>query len=160
VSSARALTFDAVALRTGGTGIRVDAQETWILGRPAGEKVPAGVHEVAVTSTRPGTAPILSRTVTGPARVRRIVAWIDRMQIVQPGSYSCPALLTGQPVVTFDFRAAAGGPMLAQASLTDYGFESGPCDPVSFSIRGHSQKPLIGGNFLNLVQRLLGVRFR
>jgi len=66
----------------------------------------------------------------------------------------------GQPIVTFDFRAAAGRPVLAQASLTDDSFGSGPCNPVSFSIRSHGQNPLIGGNFLGQVQRLLGVRFR
>ena len=160
VISARALTFYSVALRGGGTGIRVDAQETWIVSRPASEKVPARVHEVEVMSARPGRAPILTRSVTGPAKVRRIISLLDQMQIVQPGAYSCPLLQPGQPVVTFDFRATAGGPVLAEASLTDYGFDSGPCDAVSFSIHGHPQKPLIGGNFLGQVQRLLGVRFR
>jgi hypothetical protein len=160
VVSMRALAFDAVALSGGGTGIRVDAQETWIVTRQASEKVPAGVHEVDVTSTQPGMAPTLSRGVIGPARVRRIISLIDRMPVVQPGSYGCPDFPAGQPVVRFDFRVAPGRPLLARASLTDDGFGSGPCNPVSFSIRGHPQKPLLGGNFLGQVQRLLGVRFR
>jgi hypothetical protein len=158
--SMRALTFYAVALRGGGTGIRVDAQETWILPRLTSERVPAGVHDIEVTSARRGTPPILSRNVTNPAKVHRIISLIDEMPVLQPGFYGCPELPAGQPVVTFDFRAAAGQPVLAQASLTGYRFGSGPCNPVSFSIRGHRQKPLIGGNFLSNVQRLLGVRFR
>jgi hypothetical protein len=160
VVSMRTLAFDAVALKEGGTGIRVDAQETWIMERPISERVPAGVHEVDVTSAKPGMAPILSRSVTGPARVRRIISLIDRMPIVQPGAYGCPAFPAGQPVVRFDFRAGPDQPLLARASLTDYGFGSGPCNPVSFSIRGTPQKPLLGGSLLGQVQRLLGVRFR
>jgi hypothetical protein len=62
--------------------------------------------------------------------------------------------------VAFAFRAAAQMPVLAQASLTDYGFDSGPCNPISFTIAGRRQKPLAGGNTLSPVQHLLGVRFR
>ncbi len=161
VISMRAMTFYAVALRGGGTGIRVDAQETWIVPRPPGEKVPDGVRVVEVTSARPNTPAIVSRTVTAPTKVRRFVTLLDQMPTVQPGfAYSCPAFPGTHPVVTFDFRAAAGKPTLAQASLTDYGYPSDPCNPVSFSIRGHRQKPLIGGDFLTKVQRLLRVDFR
>lgn len=160
VIAMRTVTFEAVALSAGGTGIRVDAQDTWVLPRPASEKMPAGVHEIDVTSARPGQAPIVSQSVTSRGRVRRIIDWLDTMQILQPGVYGCPGLQAGQPVVTFTFRAGPGQPALAQASLTDYGFASGPCNPISFSIGGHRQKPLIGGNFLTKVGRLLGVRFR
>ena len=160
VVSMRTLSLDAVALRGGGTGIRVDAQETWIVPRLPAERVPPGAHEVEVRSARPGTPSILSWNVTNPGKVRRIISLIDEMPIVQPGFYGCPVSPAGQPIVTFDFRAAAGRPVLAQASLTDDSFGSGPCNPVSFSIRSHGQKPLIGGNFLGQVQRLLGVRFR
>ena len=159
VVSARSLTLDAVTLSGGGTGIRVDAQVTWVLARSAHERVPAGVHVVKVTSARPGAPAIVSVSVTAPRTVGRIVSLVDRMSTVQPGAYSCPALMAGKPVVTFAFQAAAGLPVLAQASLTDYGFGSGPCNPVSFSIGGRAQKPLIGGSFLAEVQRLLGVRF-
>jgi hypothetical protein len=160
VVATRTLTLSVAALRGGGTGILVDAEETWIVTRPAGERVPAGVHEVGVTSARPGEAPILTRTVTSPAKVRRIISLIDAMQVLQPGFYGCPALPVGAPVVTFDFRAAAGTPVLATASLTDYDFPSGPCNAVSFNIGGRPQKPLVGGNFLSQVQRLLGVQFQ
>ena len=160
VISARTLLFDVVALRGGGTAIRVDTQDTWLVPRPASERIPPGVHEIDVHDGRPGKPPILSRRITDSARIQKIVSLLARMEIVQPGATSCPLLLTGQPIVTLDFLARAGGQVLARASLTDYGFPSGPCNPVSLTIRGHTQKPLLGGNFLLQVQRLLGVRFR
>jgi len=43
--------------------------------------------------------------------------------------------------------------------VLDFHGISGPCNPIDFSIRGHRQTVLIGGNFLKQVQRLLGVRF-
>lgn len=158
--SKRALLFDVVALHDGGTAIRADAQEVWLLPRPATETIPRGVRVLDVTSARPGRPPVLSRTVTAPATVGRIVAWVDGLEITQPGATACPSLPTRSPVVTFDFRGRPHGPLLAQAAMTDDGGTSTPCDPVSFSIRGHRQRPLLGGDLLRRTQRLLGVRFR
>ncbi len=160
VVSSRSLLFWVVALRGGGTAVRVDGEDIWIVPRPASEQVPAGVHEVDITSARPHKPPIVSVSVSTPAKVRRIVTLLDGMETVQPGVWNCPALLGGQPVVTFDFRTRASGPLLAKVTLTDYGFPSYQCNPIDFSIRGHPQKPLLGGNFLTQVERLLGVRFR
>ena len=160
VISSRSLLVWVVALRGGETGIRVDAQDVWIVPRPAIERVPSGVREIDITSARPHRRPIVSLRVTAPAEVRRIVSLIDRMETAQPGVTSCPALLADQPVVTFDFSARAGGPLLAQATLTAYGFPSGPCNAVSFKVHGRVQKPLLGGNFLTQVERLLDIRFR
>ena len=157
----RTLLLNVVALRGGGSGIRVDAQDIWLEPRPVSERVPAGVGEIDITSALPGKPPTVSRHVTAPSDVRTIVGWIDRMQIVQPfGAMSCPAFIYPAPVVTFNFRAAGGGPLLAKAMLIDYCFSSFSCNPVTFAIRGHTEKPLLGGDFLARVQRLLGVRFR
>jgi hypothetical protein len=100
----------------------------------------------------------VSLTVASRSTVRRIARLLDSMPIVQPGVTSCPGLLAGAPVVTFELLAAAGEPALARASLTDYGYDSGPCNPISFSVRGRALAPLLGGSFLNQVQRLLHVR--
>lgn len=158
--SFRTLLFDVVALRGGGTGVRVDAQDGWVVPRPASEQIPAGVHEIDVHDARPGKPPILSRSITDAATIQKIVSLLDKMEIVQPGVTSCPALMVGQPIVTLQFRTRAGGPVVAQASMTDYGFPSGPCDPVSLTIRGQAQKALLGGNFLGQLQRLLNTRLR
>lgn len=161
VISMRALTFNAVALSGGGTGVFVDARETWVVPRAPSEQVPAGVHVVEVTSARPGMPAIASRTVTTAAKVRRIISLVDQMPIVQPGvTSSCPGLTGSHPDVTFDFRAAVGRPILAEARVTDYGGLSGPCNPVSFSIHGRRQDPLIGSDFLTRIHRLLGIRFQ
>jgi hypothetical protein len=158
VISMRWLTFDAVALPGGSTGVRVDAQDLWIVARPASEKVPAHVREVDVTSALPGKAPFLSRRVTSAAKIHRILTLLDAMEIVQPGvAYSCPAFPGDHPVVTFDFRATAGGRLLARARLTDADVASGPCNPVDFSIDGHRQTPLIGSDFVKQTERLLRV---
>ena len=157
----RALTFNAVALSGGGTGVFVDAQETWVVPRAPSEQVPAGVHVVEVTSARPGMPAIAPGTVTTAAKVRRIISLVDQMPIVQPGvTSSCPGLTGSHPDVTFDFRAAVGRPILAEARVTDYGRLSGPCNPVSFSIHGRRQDPLIGSDFLTRIHRLLGIRFQ
>jgi hypothetical protein len=158
VISMRSLTFDAVALRGGSTGVRVDAQDVWIVARPASENVPAVVHEIGVTSALPGEAPFVSRSVASAAKIRRIVALFDAMEIVQPGvTYNCLGFPGDLPVVTFDFRAMGGGQLLARASLPDAGVVSGPCNPIDFSIGGRRQTPLIGGNLVKQTERLLHV---
>ena len=158
VVSMRWLTFDAVALPDRSTGVRVDAHDVWSVSRPASEKVPAGVHEIDVTSALPGKAPFVERSVTSAAKVRRIVALLDAMEIVQPGvAYSCPAFPDDHPVVTIDFRATAGGRLLAPARGTDSDVASGPCNPVDLSIGRHRQTPMIGGEFVKQTERLLRV---
>jgi hypothetical protein len=157
--SSRQLIVEAVNLRDGAVGVRADAEDVWIVTRSPHERVPSGVHEIDVTSAEPAKSPIVSRSVTDPAKVRRIIDLIDRMPVVQPAVYSCPAEFV-VPIVTFEFRAAAGGAVLADAQASDYGYPSEPCNPIDFSIGNRAQKPLIGGNFLATVQRMLGVRFR
>ena len=75
-------------------------------------------------------------------------------------AYSCPAeLIDGARVMAFRFRADAGAPVLAQATYTDYlplGSPSGPCKPVDFAVRGRSEAPLIGGDFVVQVERIVG----
>ncbi len=158
VTSSRIVLFNLVALRGGGTGIRVDAQEVWLLPRPASERIPAGVREIDVSSGRlPGYPRPVSREVTAPAKVRKIIGWVNQMLVVQPGATSCPPL-PAAPVVSFGFRTRAGGRLLAQAKLDEYPY-SNACNPVTLTIRGVRQKPLLGGDFLSRVGRLLGVRF-
>jgi hypothetical protein len=157
VISARSVLVEAVALRGGATGIRIDAQDTWMLPRPAGERVPAGVHVIEITSGGPRGA--TSLMVTRGSTVRRIISLIDTLPIVQPGAVSCPNLMEASPTVTFVFPAGLGKRVLARASVTLFdGLLSTSCNPMSFSVRGRAMKPLLGGTFLKHVQRLLHVR--
>jgi hypothetical protein len=90
----------------------------------------------------------------------KIIAMIDQLPTAQPGALSCPGMFSGTPVVTFRFLARSDGPALAAASeFADVSEPTTPCDPLSFSIRGNSQTPLLrGAAFLHRVQRLLGVK--
>jgi hypothetical protein len=152
---------DAVDLG-GGAGVRVDAQVEWIVPRPASERIPRGVHEVDVTRAVPGQSPSLSIKVVAAGQIRALVAMVDALEIVQPGAYSCPNQLPGAPVVTFTFRARDGGTVLATASQSASAREpTTSCDPMSFSIRGRSQTPLLGGaTVVHKAGRLLGVRLQ
>jgi hypothetical protein len=113
------------------------------------------VHEVDVRSSSG-----VSRQVTDPAQVARIVRWFEALPADhRRGIFACPLIRADSPTVRFDFRGASGS-VVAQARMLDAfrGF-SGPCNPIAFSILGHRQTPRIGGSFLLRVQRLLGVRF-
>jgi hypothetical protein len=153
--------IDMVALPTGATGIRVDAQVIYRVPRPAGEKVPAGVTEVDITRAPPGQMPDLSRTVTKPPQVHAIVALIDRLPIVQPDFIACPVQLASVPVVTFSFRASRTGPALAGASEPANVTEpTSACDALAFTTGTRAWPSLLrGARFLHQVDRLVRTRF-
>jgi len=158
----RQTVIDMVTLPGGVTGIRVDAQVIYRVPRPADERVPAGVTQVDITRAVPGRTPDLSRTVTSPARVRVIVAMIDRLGIVQPDYIACPVQLAGIPVVTFSFRAAPDGLPLASASeQADVTEPTGACDALTFATGSRAWPSLLGGaTFLHRVDRLVHARFQ
>jgi len=133
----------------GRTAVRVDAGAVWIYPRSPQEVVPAGVQTIDVSSER------FSRHVTDAGKVSRIIRWFDALDVVQPGvSVICPLVLVGLPV-TFDFRSGSGA-LLARATAPGVG-PATQCNPITFSIRGQRQTPLIGGDFVLRVERLLGV---
>lgn len=151
--SLRWLSVTMVALPDGSTGVRADAQDIWIVPRPASEVVPAGVSEVDVGAHR----------VTAAGKVATIVRWFDALPTVQPDSnFSCPALVAG-PKIRLAFRGAGG--LLAWATFgantIHHSLVSTPCTPISFSTQGQVEFPeLVGGRFFPRVERLLGVKLR
>jgi hypothetical protein len=158
----RELLVQVTNLAGGGTGVRVDAQVQWIIPRPVSERIPRGVHEIDVTRGAAGEAPSLAIKVVSPHVIRSVVAMIDALEIVQPGAYSCPNMAAGEPVVTFTFRASDGGSALASASqLASAREPTTSCDPMTFSIRGHPETPLLGGAaVVHAAGRLLGVHLQ
>jgi hypothetical protein len=156
----RQLAIAVVDLPGGLTGVRGDGQVQWTIPRAADERIPPGVHELDVTRRLPGTAPTLRVSVVDLAQIRKVATMIDQLEIVQPEAWSCPAHAVGGPVVTFTFRARLGGPALAVASESASATEpTPPCYPMTFSIRGHSRKPLLGGAaVVRAAGRMLGVR--
>ncbi len=146
--------------------------------RPAGSAstgawVPRGVEEIDVRAPSLRALPI-SRHITAPSQVNRVVAWFNglhrdpstvRIHGMQLGCAGGPA-----ESVMFTFRDASGN-VLAKAysapGVASY------CDPIQFAVGAHRANFLIDGtspNFLigrvkgtksliGRVERLLGVKF-
>jgi Domain of unknown function (DUF4232) len=138
VLSERALGVTAVALSHGVTGVRTDGEAVWLTPRPAWERIPPGVRRVVFTARgagvdgRPGPVSV-PRTLTG-ARARRLVAFINAEEVVQPGVRACPAAFDESVSLTF---IAAGGETLARATESPTG-----CASVALTIGGRSGPPL------------------
>lgn len=124
------LLLSVAPLHGGGTGIRVDAQVTWLPTKPAAATVPSGddVAVVSITETMPARIwrheklPAPRRvTVTDAATVRRLRAAADGLPMSLPGPRSCPADVGTRYVVAF---ARAGAP-------PDRTYVAGSCDLVS-----------------------------
>jgi hypothetical protein len=153
VSESRSLNIEIVALSTKTTGVRVDGQVVWTMPRPAGERIPAGVHVVDVTREKVGHISRVSIGVIKPATVQRVISAIDRLPIVQPGTVeSCPAE-PAQPTVIINFRRGHGTPVLARATHT------GACGGMQFSIHGTSQIPLANAErMIQELEQFVGVK--
>jgi hypothetical protein len=119
----------------------------------------ARAHLVEVVSVAPREQPVVALTVTRPSVTRQIVGWIDRLRPVPRGVFNCPLFDAVEPTVTLTFRTRARGAALATVSETDYGFGSGACNPLTLAVPGHKTRALLGGRFLERLQRLLGVNF-
>ena len=158
----RELAVAVVGLPGGSTGVRADAQVQWIIPRPRGERIPTRARILEVAVARPAAAALVTRIVTDRRRVRRIAGLIDRLQTVQPEAINCPSFPTNAPVVTFTFRAATGGPVLADASEPAYATEpTTPCDPMTITIQGRRWTPLLGGaSVVHAAQEMLRIKLQ
>jgi hypothetical protein len=150
-----ALAISTTAAPGGGTLVRADGEVVWLSARPSAERVPAGVRSVEVTRGPTYKRVTLRRTISSQASVRRVVAVLNALPIVQPGAWSCPAEPLG-PVVGLTLRGSAGG-VLARATQAA-GAEVGNCSPMSFSVGGRAQTPLAeGARVVAVAGRALGV---
>ncbi|MGA7704548.1 MAG: hypothetical protein WB998_06590, partial [Solirubrobacteraceae bacterium] len=159
---ARSVSVVLVALGTGSTAIRVDAADMWDIPKPASERIPSGARVLDVSVARPHAHPSLSLAVTDRVKVKRIARAIDRLPTAQPIAIACPNIPVDPRTVTFTFRAATGGPALAQAR--EPASASGPvspCEPMDLTIAGRVFTPLLGGAVVvEHAQALLGVTLR
>jgi hypothetical protein len=151
----RVLSF-GLAHERGRTFIRADAGAAWVYPRSPREVLPAGVRAIDISGGG------VSRHVTAPAKVARIIRWFDALNIVQPGQGAVRCAIGPLYNVKFVFRSASG------AELASAIVPAGPtddCDPIRFTLGGRPQTPLIdstpgkGKFFIDRVQRLLRVRF-
>lgn len=158
----RELSVTVMELGDGRTGVLAQAQSDWIVARSRSERIPATVHAIDLSIAVLNGPTTVALTVTNAAEVRSLVWMLNAMPVVQPAVYLCPALIeNGARVITFSFRASAAGPLLARATYVAYpdlAYDSGPCNAIDLTIAGRGQKPLLGGDVLRRVQRLIGVR--
>lgn len=131
------------------TYLRVDAYVVWLLPRPASERIPDGVQAIEITRGLRGHAPSQSITVTDAAEVGALVAVTNSLPTEQGGEFEGCSNESGigavEPKITFTFRAAPGGAVLAVAIEPAYATEPDTCEPMSLSIAGLPQKPLLEG---------------
>lgn len=163
VLDTRWLEIEVAARSDGRTNLFAESQSQWVVARPARERIPAGATEVDVTKGLPGHPPQLSRTVTVPASVEKLVALFNSLEIVQPVATNCPAE-TVQPIVTVTFRGPATGQALAVATVNSNADFSFPvslagweCSPIGLTLRGHTSKALIG-NVITPLDHMLHLR--
>jgi hypothetical protein len=160
----RQLVVNAIALSSGKTAVRIDAQVQYLVPRTPGQRIPAGARMLQITRGPFGSpTPRVVRTVTALATVRRIAALIDALpfQGNENGlAFSCPVFPSQIPFDTFTFRATADGPVLAKLSESaKQSTTPDPCESAVLSIRGHDDPPIAGGGqLLTAVDRLLGLR--
>jgi hypothetical protein len=149
----RLYTITAVAFH-GSTVVRADVGAAWIYPRSSREVLPSDVSEVDIRGEH------VARRVTDQAKVTRILSWFGALNVVPPGAHViCGALVASN--VRFVFRSASGAKLATAIAPSRPG---DACDPITFSIRGRRQRPLVDAifgrrAFVNRVQRLLGVRF-
>lgn len=161
VLTQRWLLVAAVGDGTGRTAIRVDAQVVWLPAKPSAERIPPSATAATVAPLpefipdsarpRPPGPPV---TITDPARVARIAALVDGLPVFPPGTFSCPAEVSGG--IRLTFRASQTGPVLAVITA-----DSSGCQVVSVVIDGHPQPALAGSASLQRdVQAIAGVHWR
>lgn len=121
----RILALSLIPSAGGGTTVRTDGEAVWLTPRPSWERIPSGVREVtfvdhgAVPSGRPGPASAPG-TLRG-ARARRLVTLVNRLPVVQPGAFSCPAGFAEYVALRF---IGPSGRILARATENSTGCAS------------------------------------
>jgi hypothetical protein len=150
------LTISMTAAPGTGTWLRADGEAVWVSPRSAAEGVPAGVSGIEVTRRSGDRQISLRRTISAASSVKAIITAIDRLPIVQPGTWVCPEEPAEPAEVRLSFRDHTGH-ALAQA-VQAAGSEVGDCSPMYFSIKGHEQKPLAeGSSVIDTASRILGL---
>lgn len=148
----RTVAVSVAQLGDGLSGIRVDAQVTWLPAKPPGDIVPDGVTVLtaALSGLNPGEPPHAPTTTTSAALIAAIRAQLDALPVVAPGSGSCPAAFGH--VLTLSFRDQAGAQPVAVVVASTSG-----CEVVQVFREGHLGEPSLDGyGFASLVEGELG----
>ena len=154
VLDSRALEASVVSLGARRSGLRIDAQVTWLPAKPAGDVIPPGAKLLAAWLSKgpdpgqPGHRPV---TTTNPKLIEAIRQHINALVVQQPGTTACPADF-GQ-LLTLVFRTRPGAAPLAVVKADPAG-----CGQIVLTRNGHPVKPALrgGGTFVPFAERELG----
>lgn len=138
VLSSRELVIEVASATGGGTALRADAQVVWVVVRSATERIPRAIREITITARRLGKSSSPPVTVSAAGMVRRIVAYVNKLQVAQPGAFHCPADFG--PDVKLVFRKLPKATPVAIATADGSG-----CGSVTLSISGEQEPALTGG---------------
>ncbi len=140
VLSTRWLVVSVAADGSGQTAIRVDGEVYWVPVKPAAERIPSSATVVTIApilGNGPVNADDAPVVITDPAKVAKIAAVVNALQLFAVGRMMCP--MYRGPSMRLTFRAAPTGPDLAVVTANTTG-----CGTVGVSIGGH-QYPMLAG---------------
>jgi hypothetical protein len=158
VASDREMLVGVVARPGGGSALRVDAQGVWVEPKPETERIPAGVRFLEVVETQGGKTH-RARTANA-AKIAAVTKLLDGFAIVQrSGPHGCTLIPSDQATLKATFRAAPGGPVLAE---TEQQLPEASCQDIGLTIEGAEERPLVNrGNALTTsLQSLLAKKYK
>ncbi len=145
----RLLDYSLLAFE-GHTVLEATSQADWILPHPASEVIPQSARTLLVSRHRPG-GPRHSELIDNRNSVRHFALLLDSLEMAQPGILHCPRRRSKATVVELVFRNSAGR-AVAEARQPQ---PASACQPMSLTIGGKPQKPLLEGS--EFLRRLRGV---
>ncbi len=134
------LKAEAVQLAGGITGLRVDAQASWLTPRPGTEVVPSGARLLRISAVasipqnRPAQGPV---TISDRRRIERVVTLLNALPVVQWTGIARPCPADFGVAMRLAFYRQAGGEPIAVARD-----ELGGCGGVQLVIDGRGE-PLL-----------------
>ncbi len=144
----RELLVTTAPLTTGGTGIRMDVQVTWVPSRPAGAVVAEGMSAVSITVTWNGTSPQppAPKTFTDRATIASLRRTVNGLSMSLPGVIHCPLDVGLRYTLRF---TGAGRPTTTLVS--------GSCNETTLTVGATAYLTLsTGTSLLDQEARLLG----
>ncbi len=155
VLDTRTLVISIAALPNHRSGIRVDAQVTWLRAKPAGDLIPAGAKSLTAVLSHglnPGERGHKPVTTTDPAKIAAVRAFINQLGVLSPGVRFCPADF-GQ-YLTISFRKSAHARRFAFVVV-----DVGGCEVAQVHQFGRLIHPsLAGQGLVSFVEQELGFR--
>lgn len=149
----RLLVVSIATLPNHRSGVRLDAEVTWLPAKPAGDTIPGGAKVLtAVLSAgmNRGEAARPPVTTTDPRKIEAIRDFINQLTVIAPGVRFCPVDF-GQHL-TISFRKRLGATAFAVVVA-----DVGGCEEVQVERSGQIARPgLSGYGLAPFVERELG----